>query len=311
MSKFRLHDWNDVRLLIACADHGSFAAAAAALGVDQTTVSRRIGQLEEALGRPLFNRRRSGARPTGAGLALLERARVMEAAAAGFEGAMAGLTAFPPPKVTIAASEGLLTYTLIPALLGTTQAPLPLDRGLIRRPLPDLAFTTSYDNADIAIIATNPGEGPPVRGAWKVRRVGTMSFVPVASQGFLESHPPISSFDDLINLPLMDIAIYGAIRGLQQWNALVAGKREREEKVLVAPTTPALHKPLLAGQGVTILPPYSALYERRIVVIDVPAPSLCVALWLIAHEDTLREPTIRELYDSLAEMFLKSRWFRA
>lgn len=67
MSKFDLRDWNDVRLVVACAEHGSFAAAAVALGLDQTTVSRRIGVMEAAIGRPLFTRRRSGATPTPAG----------------------------------------------------------------------------------------------------------------------------------------------------------------------------------------------------------------------------------------------------
>lgn len=308
MGRFRLHDWNDVRLIIACAEHRSFAAAAAALGIDQTTVSRRITHMEEAIGRPLFTRRRSGASPTPAGDALLERARAMAALADEFEGAMDGLTNFPSPKVTVAASEGLLTYTLIPALMGQGKEELPLDRSLVKAPMPNLAFSAVPGKGDISVMATSPGELPKISGAVHVRRVGTMNFVPVAGRDFLQRVGGISSFDDLAEHPLLDIGIYRAIRGLDAWNGLVAEKGG--EGVTVASNTPKLHKPLLAGQGVSILPDYSTLYERRLAPVDVPAPNMAVSLWLVSHEDSLREPSVRNLYDLLAGMFTASAWYR-
>lgn len=310
MSSFRLHDWNDVRLIIACASRGSFAGAASELGIDQTTVSRRISAIEEAIGRPLFNRRRSGASPTPAGTALLERALRMQAAADEFEGALHGLSSFPSPKITVSASEGLLTYTLIPALLGHKKAELPLDRSMIRLGLPDLAFTTASDKADISVIATSPGDIPRLKGALRVRRIGTMHFVPVASRKFLKRLPPLNRFDDLVEQPLLDIGFYQAIRGLNDWNALISERKQQGNEVLVASTTPKLHQPLLGGEGVSLLPNYSTLYEPKLVQLDLAAPPMGVSLWLVAHEDTLREPAVRELYDLLAAMFLASSWYR-
>jgi len=310
MSSFRLHDWNDVRLIIACASRGSFAGAASELGLDQTTVSRRISVIEAAIGRPLFNRRRSGASPTPAGVALLERALRMQAAADEFEGALQGLSTFPSPKVTVSASEGLLTYTLIPALLGHKKAELPLDPSIIRSDLPDLAFTTASDKADISVIATSPGDLPRLKGAVRVRRVGTMHFVPVASQSFLKRLPPLHHFDDLIDQPLLDIGIYHAIRGLDGWNSLISSRKNRGDAVLIAPTTPKLQQPLLSGKGVSLLPDYSTLYEPGLVRLDLDAPPMGVSLWLVSHEDTLREPAVRELYDLMAAMFLASSWYR-
>lgn len=310
MSPFRLHDWNDVRLIIACASHGGFAGAASELGLDQTTVSRRISAIEASIGRPLFNRRRSGATPTPAGIALLERALRMQAAANEFEGALHGLSTFPSPKVTVSASEGLLTYTLIPALLGYKKTELPLDRSMIRLGLPDLAFTTASDKADISVIATSPGDLPRLKGALRVRRIGTMHFVPVASRAFLKRLPPLNGFDDLIGQPLLDIGIYHAIRGLDGWNALVSSRKQQGNDVPVAPTTPKLHQPLLSGDGISLLPNYSTLYEPKLAQLDLAAPRMGVSLWLVAHEDTLREPVVRELYDLLAAMFLASSWYR-
>lgn len=303
-----LHDWNDVRLLLACARLGSFAKAAAAIGVDQSTASRRIKVMEQAVGRPLFTRRRSGASPTPAGLALIERAKVMEAAAAEFESALSGLVKHPSPTVTVAASEGLLTYTLVPALIGSDPTPLSIDRSLIRQPLPPLAFATPGQKAEITILSTNPGEVPAVRGAMRVRKIGAMSMVPVAHQAFLSRHP-VRSFDDLRHLPLVDNALYHRFRGLEAWNAVVA-EHDDPARVRTVATTPEMHGPIMAAQAVAIGPNYTPLYRSPLVVLDVALPRLSVDLWLVAHEDALREPEVRQLYDLLGAMFLQSSWYR-
>ncbi|MDO8788286.1 MAG: LysR family transcriptional regulator [Sulfuritalea sp.] len=70
-------DWDDLRHALAIGVAGSLAGAARALGVNHTTVLRRLDALEARLGSRLFDRQRSGYRPTEAGLALLEQARHM------------------------------------------------------------------------------------------------------------------------------------------------------------------------------------------------------------------------------------------
>ncbi len=235
MNQFRLRDWNDIKLLLACAEHGGFAGAAVALGIDQTTVSRRVAMLEAAVGRPLFSRRRSGASPTIAGLALLERARVTQAAIAEFEGALYGLGGLPPARVTLAASEGILTYTLIPVLLGKQGKAQPLSLDALRSPLPTLAFTTQSSRADIALMATGAGDLPPVAGAVKVRRVGTMHFKPVVGRRLIEGRASgVSSYDEFSRLPLLDIAIYRPLPSLAEWNDLVIS-RGADETVTSTP----------------------------------------------------------------------------
>jgi len=65
----------DLKYLAACADTGRFALAAKTLGVDTSTVSRRIGNLEDELGLSLFDREHSGIRPTPGGRAAIRCAR--------------------------------------------------------------------------------------------------------------------------------------------------------------------------------------------------------------------------------------------
>lgn len=67
--------WDDIKVFIAVAQAGSTLAASRALGVNQTTVSRRIDALEDATGLTLFHRDLAGYRLTAAGRDLSEASR--------------------------------------------------------------------------------------------------------------------------------------------------------------------------------------------------------------------------------------------
>ncbi|NIF66880.1 LysR family transcriptional regulator, partial [Burkholderia sp. Cy-647] len=75
-------DWEDIRVFVALARHGSLSAAARALSVSHATISRRIQSLEQALGERLVERRPDGYVLTPAGTRTLGSASEMEAAAA-------------------------------------------------------------------------------------------------------------------------------------------------------------------------------------------------------------------------------------
>jgi molybdate transport repressor ModE-like protein len=99
-------DWEDIRVFVALARHGSMSAAARALGINHVTVSRRIAALEEALGERLVERRPDGYVLTPAGTRALGLANTMESAAAmlsrgGSEGGPSGLVRVnAPPTLT-------------------------------------------------------------------------------------------------------------------------------------------------------------------------------------------------------------------
>src|SRR5882762_1621477 len=77
-------DWDDVRLFLALCRARTVGDAAAALGVDGSTVSRRLVSLEAALAVPLFDRGRDGIAPTEAAEDLRPVAEQIEAAMARF-----------------------------------------------------------------------------------------------------------------------------------------------------------------------------------------------------------------------------------
>ncbi len=59
--------WDDLRIIKAIGESGALAAAAKLLGVNNTTISRRLSLVEETLGVTLFDRRRTGYVPTPPG----------------------------------------------------------------------------------------------------------------------------------------------------------------------------------------------------------------------------------------------------
>ena len=72
LDPFLLKHW---RFILAAAEEGSFRRAADRLGVQQSTLSRRIRDIEDAMGATLFSRSHAGVRPTFAGRRLLGPAR--------------------------------------------------------------------------------------------------------------------------------------------------------------------------------------------------------------------------------------------
>src|SRR3712207_7391952 len=73
----RLIDWEDLRYVLAVADASSLASAARGLGVNHTTVLRRVNAFEERLGLRLFDRLPTGYALTAGGEELLAAARRM------------------------------------------------------------------------------------------------------------------------------------------------------------------------------------------------------------------------------------------
>jgi DNA-binding transcriptional LysR family regulator len=102
-----MSDWDDIRYFLAVARGGSLRAAAADLGVNHSTVLRRIAQLEERLGAQMFEKLPSGYRLTAAGEEILELARQMDATSHQLETRVLGRDQ---------SVRGLLRVTLAPTL---------------------------------------------------------------------------------------------------------------------------------------------------------------------------------------------------
>src|SRR3712207_2502368 len=148
--------WDDFKLVKTIAEAHGLAGAAERLGVNHSTVFRRLGQLEDGLGVKLFERHRTGYVLTAAGEEMTALAERMEEEVATFARKLAGQALSPAGELRITTNDTLLVHLLTPLFARfTAQCPdVRLDVVLANQ-----ALNLSKRDADVAIRATdNPPE---------------------------------------------------------------------------------------------------------------------------------------------------------
>src|SRR3712207_3814882 len=148
--------WDDFRLVRTIAEAKGLAGAAERLGVNHSTVFRRLGQLEEALGTKLFERHRTGYALTTAGEEMAALAERMDEDVASFARKLAGQALSPAGELRVTTNDTLLVHLLTP-LFARFCAQCPDVR--LDIVLSNQALNLSKRDADVAIRATdNPPE---------------------------------------------------------------------------------------------------------------------------------------------------------
>lgn len=179
--------WDDVRVFLAAYRLGGLGLAAGRLGVDTSTVSRRIAAFERELGVQLFERTRDGLRRTRAAEQLFEAAEAMETAHARLARDASDVEAIAEGTVRLTADPGLAEFFVVPALPRLrAQHPriaLELDASALPR---DLARR----EADLALRSTT------ITGAELVTtRLARMPWLPVGSPGLVERLGALARWD--------------------------------------------------------------------------------------------------------------------
>jgi DNA-binding transcriptional LysR family regulator len=109
-------DWNDLRFILTIARAGTLSAAARRLGVNQTTVARRLAAAEAALGTRLFERVGGALHSTESGAAAVTRAARVEQEVYALKHGIGDADADAAGMVRITAVPVLVNQLLIPAL---------------------------------------------------------------------------------------------------------------------------------------------------------------------------------------------------
>jgi DNA-binding transcriptional LysR family regulator len=161
-----MRDWHNIRIFLSVCRHGSLAAAARALQVDETTVGRRLKALEASLGTLLFDRTAKGLILTEAAMAVRTAAEAAEDAVLSVQGSVVGSDKRPSGFVRITATETLSSQFIIPALGGFhlryPEIRIELFSGYV-------ALDIGRGEADIAVRAL-----PPVGSHLVARRLGSV-----------------------------------------------------------------------------------------------------------------------------------------
>ncbi|MCF3936269.1 LysR family transcriptional regulator [Acuticoccus sp. M5D2P5] len=287
--------WDDFRIVKAIADHRTLPAAADALGLNHSTVFRRLRQIEEALGLKLFERHRSGYELTPAGDEMAALAAGMDEGVAAFSRKIAGREIAPSGEVRVTTSDTLLTCLLTPLFARFRQAfPLiRLDIVIANQPL-----NLSRRDADVAIRATDAPQDNLVG-----RRIATIGWALYGSADAFAGRPvpPLEALfaHDWISLG-DNMASVKAVQFVRQHVAA-------ERIVYRINTVLGLAEAVAEGIGIGHLPVFIGDKNPGLVRLTEPDPQFATDLWLLTHADLRASPRVRVLLDFLAEAIAAER----
>lgn len=263
-------EWSDLRYVLTVARAGTLAAAARRLGVNQTTVARRIAAAESSLGTRLFERRDGVLRPTPAGEAAIARAAHMEREVEALERGIGGADAIAAGLVRVTTVPILANRLLIPALPKLRSAHPRLRIELIAAPQ-NLSLTRR--EADIALRLARPE-----RGAALARRIGRLDYAVYGPRRRGRAELPWITYEEgLSHLPQA------------RWIAGVAG--ESEASLLVNDAESILHA-VRAGLGRSLLPCFVAEREPGLSRLGGAKPVLSRDIWLLVHREVRAQARI-------------------
>jgi len=287
--------WDDFRLVKTVAEARGLSGAAAQLGVNHSTVFRRLGQIEKALGLRLFERHRSGYALTPAGEEMVALAERIDTDIGALVRRVAGRQIVPVGELRITTNDSLLIDLLTPLFAGFRKRYPDIRLDVV---LTNQALNLSKRDADVAIRAT---DRPPDNLVG--RRVATLHWAlygravdfpagpPTDPAGLLQ-RPWVSLSDDL-----------GSLKVTRYARLHVPPDR----MALKINTVLGLAAAVEAGIGIGHLPCYMASLRSGLVRLGPPEPDFAADLWLLTHPDLRHSARVRALLDFLAEALASMR----
>jgi DNA-binding transcriptional LysR family regulator len=287
--------WDDVRLFLALCRAHTVGAAAASLGIDASTVSRRLAAIEELVDAKLFDRGRHGIAPTEAAEGLMPIAEEMEQVMTRFTTATGSFER---------EASGLVRITCPPDVAEVVVAPL-LGELLAKHPALRVAVDPSEAVRDLTRLEADLALRTvmPQRGDLLVTRLTPAPWVLVASPKLARSLGALKSWSDAPWVGWGDrLAGIGAAR----WLATHAPSVEpvvRSDSLRVQLSVVAL------GVGVALVPEPSVAHFALAPVKLSPALRAAAAEWprddlfLVTHRALRDVPRVRAVWDHLIARF--------
>lgn len=289
-------EWSSLQSFLAVARAGRLTLAALQLGINHSTLSRRIVALEAALQARLFDRAATGYALTAQGERLLEHAQEMESTAFAIVSEIAGASRRIAGSVRVGAPDGFGTFFLAD-ILGRLSADHPqLAIQLVTLPR---VFNLTRREADIAISLARPDHG-----RLHARKLTDYELGLYGSQAYLSCnlapqhgrdlgrHRLIGYIDELIYareldyLPLIADDLHPGLTSSNLATQLAATR---------------------AGHGLCVLPCFMAQDDpllRRVLTDHV---AVIRSFWLIVHADLRKLARVSVTADFIADQTRAAR----
>lgn len=295
MTMDRDPEWSDWRVFLAVARYGSTLGASRALRISQSTASRRVAALEEALQVRLFERHARGYALTDAGAAVLPAAEELESRAAAAESIARVHARTLAGVVRITTEEVFASFLLVPMLRDLhdlhPRIGIELDSA---KEIRDLAG----GEADIALRTTIHSQAEGVVGRRLVRDDWTL----YCSRTYAAAHGLPATIDDLQSHDIVGGGGGGLWRIYSAWLDEL-GLLQRVS--MRYDSSAGLMAAVKAGLGVAILPCIIADADLDLLRCLPPRTDHRRELWLLTHERVRRTPAVRTVVDFLYDRLVQ------
>jgi len=286
-------EWDDIRIFLAIYQSGTLRGAGRLLGVDQTTVGRRISALEARLEAKLFLRSNAGYVLTAAGEDALVAAQAMEQVAVSFQRRAEKHDGRVSGEVRVTTTDAIAAHFVIPAIdaLRSRCSALRVVLSTTTR-LVDLGRR----DADIAIRTARPENSDLI-----VRKLAKWDVGLYASRRYLDRHglpQPGQAFEG------HHLAIYQP-KVTQNQDGTLGGEPVTKGNVLAElDSSLMLSDVVRSGLAIGELPTYMADNDPDLVRIwperKRAAP---YEVWLVLHADLARTARVRAVVDAIVAAF--------
>lgn len=279
--------WDDFRLVKAVADARGMAGAASDLGINHSTVFRRLAQIEETLGTTLFERHRAGYGLTPAGEEMVALATRLDGDITTFTRRVAGQEITLGGELRITTNDTLLVDLLLPVLAAFRAAFPDVRLDLI---VSNAALNLSRRDADIAIRATLAPPPDTLVGR-RVARIGWALYgrravfdapAALAVADLAATHEWVSLGDAFAHLEIV---------------RFVAAHVPAERVACRVNTVFGLAEIVEAGIGIGYLPCFIGDGRPDLVRLGPGQPSVAGDLWVLTHPDLRHSARVRAFLD--------------
>ncbi len=276
--------WDDLKIVLAAAELGSFRKAARHLDKDIATVTRRIKGVEKLIGEKLFTIMPNGVEPTPSGSLAAMTAQRMESSFVDFVRDLEHVAPAQSGIVRVAATEGLGTYWVMPRLVEFQRAfpRLTVDLRVAMESVDVLRH-----EADVALQFSQPSNPDLI-----ATRLARMHICPFASTVYEQIYGLPTSIDEMAQHrlvdqvgPQLDSGVWPSLLGLTSIENIVGIRTNGSSALLFA---------VEKGAGIGGLPSYAAALGADVVPVNVDIRH-SLDIWLTYHpsmKDVQRVSTV-------------------
>ena len=293
-----MQDLNDLYYFVQVVDHGGFAPAARALGLQKSKLSRRIAHLEDQLGVRLLQRTSRRFSVTELGQAFYQHCQAMLVEAEAAQAVIDRATGAPRGRVRLACPPGLLTYQMGQLIV----------RFMALYPEVEVQLESTTRRVDLVAegfdLAIRSREPPLEQSDLVMRKLDESIHRLVASPALVAARGAPGGPSDMAGWPSLDFAPArpGPVWALSHQDGRTAAVRHAPR--LVTDDLNMLHQGVLAGLGAALLPTIAVLDDLESGRLIDLIPDWRPKPWIVHVVYPSRRgllPSVRRLVDFLAQ----------